>query len=203
MFSKECREHLNEVQETGLKHMLSALKDNSFLLRAIANVPSLNRTTNQFENIRYIDKTFGSLDNTATPLSRVAIKNLYKTGVALPIGTIAAWDTIELQKKGIAETESAYTTVLNTGASYSTQPTSQIYELSGNQYVVDTSKRNAVNNVVNFSEGDYRIRYKPIIGVSFVDTKTVASPNYMWLNNLPYSDWGYIRLLANGTQQTI
>ena len=26
MFSKECREHLNEVQETGLEHMLSALK---------------------------------------------------------------------------------------------------------------------------------------------------------------------------------
>ena len=26
MFSKECRKHLNEVQETGLEHMLSALK---------------------------------------------------------------------------------------------------------------------------------------------------------------------------------
>lgn len=26
MFSKECREHLNEVEETGLEHMLSALK---------------------------------------------------------------------------------------------------------------------------------------------------------------------------------
>ena len=26
MFRKECREHLNEVQETGLEHMLSALK---------------------------------------------------------------------------------------------------------------------------------------------------------------------------------
>ena len=26
MFSKECREHLNEVQETGLEHMLSTLK---------------------------------------------------------------------------------------------------------------------------------------------------------------------------------
>ena len=26
MFSKKCVEHLNEVQETGLEHMLSALK---------------------------------------------------------------------------------------------------------------------------------------------------------------------------------
>jgi hypothetical protein len=26
MFSKECRKHLNEVEETGLEHMLSALK---------------------------------------------------------------------------------------------------------------------------------------------------------------------------------
>jgi|TARA_Y100000991_G_scaffold170761_1_gene132485 hypothetical protein len=26
MFSKECREHLKEVEETGLEHMLSALK---------------------------------------------------------------------------------------------------------------------------------------------------------------------------------
>jgi TRAP-type C4-dicarboxylate transport system permease large subunit len=26
MFSKECRAHLNEVQETGLEHMLSTLK---------------------------------------------------------------------------------------------------------------------------------------------------------------------------------
>ncbi len=26
MFSKGCREHLNEVQETGLEHMISALK---------------------------------------------------------------------------------------------------------------------------------------------------------------------------------
>ena len=26
MFIKECREHLNDVQETGLEHMLSALK---------------------------------------------------------------------------------------------------------------------------------------------------------------------------------
>ena len=26
MFSKECREHLREVEETGLGHMLSALK---------------------------------------------------------------------------------------------------------------------------------------------------------------------------------
>ena len=26
MFSKECRKHLNEVEETGLEHMVSALK---------------------------------------------------------------------------------------------------------------------------------------------------------------------------------
>ena len=26
MFSKECRRHLNEVEETGLEHMLSAMK---------------------------------------------------------------------------------------------------------------------------------------------------------------------------------
>ena len=26
MFSKECREHLNEVEEIGLEHMVSALK---------------------------------------------------------------------------------------------------------------------------------------------------------------------------------
>ena len=26
MFSKECRKHLNEVGETGLEHMVSALK---------------------------------------------------------------------------------------------------------------------------------------------------------------------------------
>ena len=26
MFSKECREHLREVEETGLEHMISALK---------------------------------------------------------------------------------------------------------------------------------------------------------------------------------
>ena len=26
MFSKKCREHLNEVEETGWEHMLSALK---------------------------------------------------------------------------------------------------------------------------------------------------------------------------------
>ena len=26
MFSKECREHLEEVEETGLEHMVSALK---------------------------------------------------------------------------------------------------------------------------------------------------------------------------------
>jgi len=26
MFSKECRKHLNEVEETGFEHMLSALK---------------------------------------------------------------------------------------------------------------------------------------------------------------------------------
>ena len=26
MFSKECRKHLSEVEETGLEHMLSALK---------------------------------------------------------------------------------------------------------------------------------------------------------------------------------
>ena len=26
MFSKECRKHLDEVEETGLEHMLSALK---------------------------------------------------------------------------------------------------------------------------------------------------------------------------------